>query len=78
MAFEEFSESKMCGNIKGKRDSFEPKMEKILAWKYSDQFWYFGHIFLLRYLINLLLTATEIELKDLKLHSLPKFQNLLY
>ena len=60
------------------RNSFELKMEKILAWKYSDQFWYFGHIFLLRYLINLLLAATEIELKDLKLRSLPKFQNLSY
>ena len=36
VAFEELSNSKMCGNMKGKRNSFEPKMEKFLAWKYSD------------------------------------------
>jgi len=53
VAFEEFSESNMCGN------SFEPKMEKILPWKYFDQFWYFGHIFLLRYWIDLILAATK-------------------
>ena len=34
---------------KKEKNSFEPKMEKILAWKYSDKFWYFGHIFLLQY-----------------------------
>ena len=79
VAFEKFSESKMCGNIKGKREiCLSQRWKKILAWKYFDQFWYFGHIFLLRYLINLLLAAIEIELKDLKLCSLPKFQNLLY
>ena len=78
MAFEEFNELKMCGNIKEKRNSFEPKMEKILAWKYSDQFWYFGHICLLRYWIDLILMAMERGLEDLKLCSLPKLQNLRY
>ena len=78
VAFEEFNESKMCGNIKRKRDSFEPKMEKILAWKYSNEFWYFGHIFLLWYRINLILMVTERGLEDLKLCGLPKFQNLPY
>ena len=29
--FEEFNESKMCGNIKRKRNSFEPKQEKSLG-----------------------------------------------
>ena len=54
VAFEEFNESKMCGNIKRKKKkkSFEPKMEKILAWKYSNQFWYSGHFFLLQYQIE--------------------------
>ena len=60
------------------RNSFELKLEKILTWKYSDQFWYFGHIFLLRYLIDLILAATERGLEDLKLCSLQKLQNLQY
>ena len=53
-------------------------MEKIMAWKYSDQFWYFGHFILLRYQIDLILMATERGLKDLKLCSLQNLQNLLY
>ena len=79
MAFEKFSESKMCGNIKGKEKKlFEPKMEKILVWKYSDQFWYFVHFFLLRYQIDWILMAMERGLKDLKLCNLPKLHNLPY
>ena len=78
MSFEEFNESKMCGNIKRKRNSFELKLEKILTWKYSDQFWYFGHIFLLRYRIDLILAAKERGLEDLNLCSLQKLQNLQY
>ena len=53
-------------------------MEKVLAWKYFDQFWYFGHIFLLRYWIDLILVATEKGLNDIKLYSLSKLQNLLF
>ena len=43
VAFEEFNKSKMYGNIKKekkkkrkKKDSFKPKMGKIMAWKYSN------------------------------------------
>ena len=68
----------MCGNIKRKRNSFELKFEKILTWKYSDQFWYFGHIFLLQYRIDLILAVKERGLEDLKLCSLQKLQNLQY
>ena len=60
------------------RYSFEPKIEKILTWKYSKQFWYFGHIFLLQYRIDLILAATEKGLKDLKFCSLPKLHNMSY
>ena len=59
-----------------KKKSFEPKMEKILAWKYSNQFWYFGHILLLQYRIDLILMAMEIGLENLKHCSLTKLQNL--
>ena len=51
-------------------------MEKILAWKYSNQFWYFGHILLLQYRIDLILMAMEIGLENLKHCSLTKLQNL--
>ena len=53
-------------------------MEKIQAWKYSNLFWYFGHIFLLQYRIDLIIAAKQRGLKDIKLFSLPKLQNLAY
>ena len=68
----------MWKHKKKERNLFKPKMEKIRAWKYSDQFLYLGHIFLLRYRIDLILAATERELEDLKLCSLMKLQNLQY
>ena len=75
VSFEEFNESKICGNIKGKREiCFEPKMEKIFPWKYSDQFSYFDHILLLWCWIDLILAATERELEDLNVCSLQNFK----
>ena len=53
-------------------------MEKILAWKYSNQFWYFGNIFLLQYCIDLIIAAMKRGIKDQKLFSLLKIQNMLY
>ena len=62
----------MSKHKKKERNSLELKLEKILTWKFYDQFWYFGHIFLLQYRIDLILAATERGLEDLKLCSLPK------
>ena len=51
-------------------NSFELKIEKILARKYSNQLWYFDHIFLLQHWIDLILAATERGHEDIKLCSL--------
>ena len=72
-AFEEFNESKMCGNIKRKREiRLSQSRKKVLAWKYSNWFWYFDHIFLLQHWIYLILAATERGREDIKLCSLPE------
>ena len=46
-----------------------------MIWKYSVQSWYFGHIFILRYWIELTLMTTEGKLEYLQLFSLPKIHN---
>ena len=69
--------SQTCLEHKRKREiCLSQRWKKILTWKYSDQFWYFSHIFLLRYQIDLILMATKKGLEDLKLFSLPKLHNL--
>ena len=79
VSFEEFNESKICGNIKGKRKiCFEPKMEKIFPWKYSDHFSYFDHILLLWCWIDLILAATERELEDLNVCSYKTSESVLF
>ena len=78
VAFEKFSESRMCRNIKGKREIRLSQRSKNPGMKIFWPVWYFGHIFLLRYRIDLILVAMERGHKDLKLCSLPKLQNLPY
>ena len=58
---------------KGRKKKFiQAKIGKILIWKHPALFQYFCHNFLHKYLIDLILAATERRLEDLQLFSSPQ------